>query len=100
MNAWQTSPVHIHPAVIRLINKTIQDAHAKGKWVGLCGEMAGDELAAPLLLGLGLDEFSMAHTSVPCIKYLMRMLNKAECEKIASRGTDPSFHRCSKELYG
>ena len=72
-----------HPAVIRLIHKTITDAHAKGKWVGLCGEMAGDELAAPLLLGLGLDEFSMAHTSVPCIKYLMRMLNKEECEKIA-----------------
>ena len=72
-----------HPAVIRLINKTITDAHAKGKWVGLCGEMAGDELAAPLLLGLGLDEFSMAQTSIPCIKYLIRMLNKGECEKIA-----------------
>ncbi len=72
-----------HPAVIRLIHKTITDAHAKGKWVGLCGEMAGDPLAAPLLLGLGLDEFSMAHTSIPCIKYLMRMLDKSECEKIA-----------------
>jgi phosphoenolpyruvate-protein phosphotransferase len=81
-----------HPAVIRLINKTITDAHAKGKWVGLCGEMAGDELAAPLLLGLGLDEFSMAHTSVPCIKYLMRMLNKGECEKIAQEAlTLPSI---------
>ncbi len=74
-----------HPAVIRLIAKTISDAHAKGKWVGLCGEMAGDSLAAPLLLGLGLDEFSMAHTSVPCIKYLMRMLNKSECEKVAQK---------------
>ncbi|MCE1254647.1 MAG: phosphoenolpyruvate--protein phosphotransferase [Anaerolineae bacterium] len=72
-----------HPAVIALIAHTIRAAHAKGKWVGLCGEMAGDPLGTPLLLGLGLDEFSMAPKSIPAVKQLLRSLNSADCEKIA-----------------
>ena len=72
-----------HPAVIQLIARTIDKAHAHGKWVGLCGEMAGDPLAVPLLLGLGLDEFSMAPVAIPQIKDLIRGLNKQECEGIA-----------------
>ncbi|MCY7669642.1 phosphoenolpyruvate--protein phosphotransferase, partial [Bacillus safensis] len=48
-----------NPAILRLITLVIEAAHKEGKWVGMCGEMAGDEIAIPLLLGLGLDEFSM-----------------------------------------
>jgi phosphoenolpyruvate-protein phosphotransferase len=72
-----------NPAVIHLINTTIRAAHAKGKWVGLCGEMAGDPLGTPLLLGLGLDEFSMAPKSIPGVKQLVRRLSEADCKIIA-----------------
>lgn len=82
MVAHLASP--FHPAVIRLIDQTIKSAHRKGKWVGLCGEMAGDPLAAPLLLGLGLDEFSMAASSVPGVKYVLRKLDRRKCEQIAA----------------
>lgn len=72
-----------HPAVVKLIAETIRAAHAKGKWVGLCGEMAGDPLATPLLLGLGLDEFSMAAKSVPAVKQRVRSLELKACREIA-----------------
>jgi phosphoenolpyruvate-protein phosphotransferase len=72
-----------NPAVINLIAFTIRAAHEKGKWVGLCGEMAGDPLGTPLLLGLGLDEFSMAPKSIPAVKRLVRQLTEKECKTIA-----------------
>lgn len=72
-----------HPAVIRLIDLTIRAAHAKAKWVGLCGEMAGDPLAAPLLLGLGLDEFSMAPASIPLVKQAIGKLEFQACQEIS-----------------
>ena len=72
-----------NPAVITLIERTISAAHKEGKWVGLCGEMAGDPLATPLLLGLGLDEFSMAAKSVPAVKDILRSLSASECQIIA-----------------
>ena len=72
-----------HPAVIQLIARTIETARTKSKWVGLCGEMAGDPLATPLLLGLGLDEFSMAPTSIPVVKQVIRNLELKECREIA-----------------
>jgi len=53
-----------HPAVLRLIRQVIEAGHAKGKWVGMCGEMAGDPVAIPILLGMGLDEFSMSASSI------------------------------------
>jgi phosphoenolpyruvate-protein phosphotransferase/dihydroxyacetone kinase phosphotransfer subunit len=71
-----------NPAVIRLIAITIEGAHKKKRWVGLCGEMAGNPLATPLLLGLGLDEFSMAPISIPKIKHIIRNLKKEKCEQI------------------
>lgn len=74
-----------HPAVLRLIDRTIQAAHAHGKWVGLCGELAGDVMAVPVLLGLGLDEFSMASSSIPGVKEAIRRWTRAECEKVAAR---------------
>ncbi|MED4582731.1 phosphoenolpyruvate--protein phosphotransferase [Brevibacillus choshinensis] len=57
-----------HPAILRLIDKVVQDAHAQGKWVGVCGEMAGDPLYAKELVGLGVDELSMTPTSIPKMK--------------------------------
>ena len=61
-----------HPAVLRLIQMTIRAAHAHGKWAGLCGELGGDVAAVPLLLGLGLDEFSMAAGAIPVVKEAIR----------------------------
>jgi phosphotransferase system enzyme I (PtsI) len=72
-----------NPAVLTLIKRTIDSAHAEGKWVGLCGELAGEPVAAPILLGLGLDEFSMSPARVPVIKKVMRKLSKTECVSLA-----------------
>ena len=58
----------LHPAVLRQIGRVIEAAHAHGKWVGLCGELAGQPEAIPVLLGLGLDEFSMGPASIPAAK--------------------------------
>ena len=73
-----------HPAVLRLVATTIQAAHAHGKWVGLCGELAGDVQAVPVLLGLGLDEFSMAPTSIPAIKDTIRRWPLPVCRHISA----------------
>jgi len=72
-----------NPAVLRLIKMTIDSAHLEEKWVGLCGELAGEPLAAPILLGLGLDEFSMSPARVPGIKHIMRYLHRDACEQLA-----------------
>lgn len=71
------------PAVLKLVDRTIRRAHRHDKWVGLCGELAGDPLAAPILLGMGLDEFSMSPRSIPRIKAIIRELSVAECKKVA-----------------
>jgi len=63
-----------HPAVLRLVRHVIATAHAQGKWVGLCGELAGEPLAIPILLGLGLDEFSMNPPAIPLAKQIIRAL--------------------------
>ncbi|HAE43421.1 MAG TPA: phosphoenolpyruvate--protein phosphotransferase [Clostridiales bacterium] len=71
----------MHPAVLRLIKIVIDASHKAGKWVGMCGEMAGDARAAILLLGMGLDEFSMSAGSIPNIKKIIRGISykKAKC---------------------
>lgn len=74
-----------HPAVLKLIDMTIQAAHEHGKWVGLCGEMAGEPLATQLLLGLGLDEFSAAPSSIPRVKHIIRKSRLKECQEIAQQ---------------
>lgn len=73
-----------NPSILRLVKNVIDAAHKEGKWVGMCGEMAGEAMAAPLLLGLGLDEFSMSATSVLGQRKLIRSLSKVEMEKLAS----------------
>ena len=71
------------PAVFRLIKMVIDAAHAKGKWVGLCGEMAGELLAIPILLGLGLDEFSMNPPAIPFAKRLIRSISLEKSKEVA-----------------
>jgi phosphoenolpyruvate-protein phosphotransferase len=73
----------LHPAVLRIIAATISSAHQAGIWVGLCGELAGDPLAVPVLLGLGLDEFSMARPAIPQVKQLIRSWSRAHAEQIS-----------------
>ncbi|MDN4072688.1 phosphoenolpyruvate--protein phosphotransferase [Fictibacillus terranigra] len=70
-----------NPAILRLIQMVIKAAHKEGKWVGMCGEMAGDPIAIPILLGLGLDEFSMSATSVLPARSQLSKLSKTEAEK-------------------
>lgn len=73
------------PAVFRLIKNVIDAAHAQGKWVGLCGEMAGELLAIPILLGLGLDEFSMNPPAIPFAKRLIRSISMEDARKVADQ---------------
>ncbi len=74
-----------NPAVLRLINMVIQAAHKEGKWTGMCGEMAGTLPAIPILLGMGLDEFSMSASSVLSARSLIRKLNIAEMKEVAEK---------------
>jgi phosphotransferase system enzyme I (PtsI) len=72
------------PAVLRLVKGVIEAAHAQGKWVGMCGELAGEPLAIPLLLGLGLDEFSMNAPAVPLAKQIIRSVSQEEARALAA----------------
>ena len=71
------------PSVLGLIKQVIDASHAEGKWTGMCGELAGDERATLLLLGMGLDEFSMSAISVPHIKKLVRSVSYQEAKALA-----------------
>ena len=75
----------LHPGVIRLIKHVIDASHEQGKFTGMCGELAGDPVATMILLGLGLDEFSMTASSIPIIKNILRSVSKAECEEVANK---------------
>ncbi len=74
-----------NPSILRLIKNVIDAAHAEGKWAGMCGEMAGDQTAVPLLMGMGLDEFSMSATSVLKTRSLMKKLTTTEMKELADR---------------
>ncbi|ACC79901.1 phosphoenolpyruvate--protein phosphotransferase [Nostoc punctiforme] len=74
----------LHPAVLRMVQQTIQAAHAAGISVGLCGELAADTLATPILLGLGLDELSVNPQSIPGVKQAIARLSIVESEAIAA----------------
>ena len=79
-----------NPSILRLVKNVIDASHKEGKWTGMCGEMAGELMAAPLLIGLGLDEFSMSATSVLADRKLIRSLNKAEMNKLAEEALNKS----------
>jgi phosphotransferase system enzyme I (PtsI) len=78
----------LHPALLRLIKGVIDAAHSAGKWVGLCGEMAGEREAVPILLGLGLDEFSVTSAAIPAVKSIIRSLSLAEAQAVAREVLD------------
>lgn len=71
-----------NPAILRLIYNVIEAAHKEGKWVGMCGEMAGEQLAVPILLAFGLDEFSMSATSILRVRSQLKKLSKQEAEQV------------------
>ncbi|MDW3869421.1 phosphoenolpyruvate--protein phosphotransferase [Staphylococcus saprophyticus] len=77
-----------NPSILRLVKQVIEASHKEGKWTGMCGEMAGDEIAIPLLLGLGLDEFSMSATSVLKARRQIKGLSQNEMEELAQRAID------------
>ncbi|MBO0431600.1 phosphoenolpyruvate--protein phosphotransferase [Enterococcus sp. DIV0660C] len=74
-----------NPSILRLIKNVIDAAHAEGKWAGMCGEMAGDQTAVPLLVGMGLDEFSMSATSILKTRSLMKRLDTTKMAELADR---------------
>ncbi|CAC5887427.1 Phosphoenolpyruvate-protein phosphotransferase of PTS system [Staphylococcus aureus] len=77
-----------NPSILRLVKQVIEVSHKEGKWTGMCGEMAGDETAIPLLLGLGLDEFSMSATSILKARRQINGLSKNEMTELANRAVD------------
>jgi phosphotransferase system enzyme I (PtsI) len=74
-----------NPSILRLIKHVVDSAHAEGKWAGMCGEMAGDQTAVPLLMGIGLDEFSMSATSILKTRSLMKKLDTTKMQELADR---------------
>lgn len=80
-----------NPSILTLIKHVIDSAHAEGKWAGMCGEMAGDQTAVPLLVGLGLDEFSMSASSILKTRSLMKKLDSNDMKALA----DKAVNECS-----
>ena len=88
-----------HPAIIRLIKATVDASHAHGIWTGVCGEIGGDPVLVPLLLGLGVDELSAAPAVIPQVKYMIRRVKMSEAQALAEfalQGESPSeiYARC------
>lgn len=77
-----------NPSLLRLIAMVIENAHKEGKWVGMCGEMAGDMKALPILIGLGLDEFSMSAPSILQARYLAKKIHKVDASLLAKRAVE------------
>lgn len=75
----------LSPAVLTVIKQVIDASHKEGKWTGMCGELAGDERATLLLLGMGLDEFNMSAISIPRIKKVIRNANFADVKAMAEQ---------------
>jgi len=75
----------LHPAVLIQIRQTVQAANAHGKWVGVCGELAGDPVAIPILLGLGVKELSMASGAIPKAKQIIRGLTLKDAQAVAGQ---------------
>ena len=73
----------LHPSVLRLIGITVDAAHQHGKWVGVCGGIAGDAMAVPVLIGLGVDELSVSVPAIPAVKALVCRLTRSECQSLA-----------------
>lgn len=94
----------LHPAVLRMVRGTVEAGHGAGIPVAMCGEMAGETLYMPVLLGLGLDELSMNALSIPKAKKLIRSLKMKDCRSLTDQifrfGTAEEIHRCISEAMG
>ena len=90
----------LDPAVLRLIAGVIEAAHSRGKKVGVCGELAGEPLAIPILLGFGLDEFSMNSPAIPIAKKVIRSISMTEAKQVAVRALESKFGQQVRELGG
>lgn len=88
----------LHPAVLRLVRDVIAAAHARGRWVSLCGEIAGDPLAIPVLLGLGLDELSMNPALIPQTRKVIRSLAMEEAVQMARAALQKESAEAVREL--
>jgi len=91
-----------HPAILQLIKATVDAAHQHGNWTGVCGEIAGDTCLTPLLIGLGVDELSVAPSVVPHVKYMVRRLKLSEAQALAEfalQCESPSeiYKRCQEQ---
>jgi multiphosphoryl transfer protein len=88
----------LHPAVLRLIERTVAGAHAHKRWVGVCGALAGDLQAVPVLVGLGIDELSVAVPIVPAVKARVRSLSLADCKETARQALNATDGADVREL--
>ena len=88
----------LNPAILKMIHLAIEGAHSQGKWVGMCGEMAGDESVLPLLLGLGLDEFSMSASSILKIRRMISKIKMSDAKLLAAKALEASTQDEVKEL--
>lgn len=88
----------LHPAVLRLIKHVIDASHRAGKWTGMCGEMAGDPTVAPLLLGLGLDEFSMSAPSISQVKRAIQHITYQQAKIIAEKALEQDDSQAVRHL--
>lgn len=86
------------PAVLQLIHTVVEAAHRRGKWVGVCGEMGGDPQAAPLLVGLGIDELSMSAPAIPRAKQIVRSLDYAQARELAQAALGMEDPEAVREL--
>jgi phosphotransferase system enzyme I (PtsI) len=82
-----------HPAILRLIRSCVESAHNNGIWCGICGEMAGDPLYVPLLIGMGVDELSVGAANVSRVKEIIRRLSYAEAQELAANSLHSSHAR-------
>jgi phosphotransferase system enzyme I (PtsI) len=94
--SYLTQP--FHPAVLRLLKMTIDAAHARGIKAAMCGELAGTTLATPVLLGLGLDEFSMAASAIPRVKRIIRGASLAECRVLAEKALASASYKQTRAM--
>ncbi len=78
----------LHPSILQLIDQTVKAAHKHGKWVGICGELAADPKAVPILVGLGVDELSMSPNSIPLVKAQIRTLMYSKAQLLAKRALE------------
>jgi len=78
----------LHPSILQLIDQTVKAAHKYGKWVGICGELAADPKAVPILMGLGVDELSMSPNNIPLVKAQIRTLNYSQAQVLAKRALE------------